>query len=54
MRYPLRHACHNFRRSGVQRIPPNIKKNIFFLYLWAHLHNLVKQNNNFSILKKPS
>ena len=23
-----------------------------FLYLWAHLYNLIKQNNNFSILKK--
>ena len=26
--------------------------NKFILYLWAHLHNLIKQNNNFSILKK--
>ena len=42
-----------YRRSGGRSIPPNIfQKNIFFLYLWAHLHNLIKQNNNFSILKK--
>ena len=40
MRYPLRRACLIFGRSGT------------FLYLWAHLHNLIKQNTNFSILKK--
>ena len=40
-----------FGRSEGRRIPPDIKKN-FFLYFWAHLHNLIKQNNNFSILKK--
>ena len=50
MRYSLRCPCHIFRLSGRRRIPPNIfqKK----MYLWAHLHNLIKQNNNFSILKK--
>ena len=51
MRYPLRRACNIFERFGGKRFPLNIKK-IFFLYLWAHLHNLIIQNNNFSILKK--
>ena len=44
-----------FGRSGGggRHIPLVFKKiYIFFLYLWAHLHNLIKQNNNFSILKK--
>ena len=52
MRYPLRRSCHMFVRSGGRRTPPPAffkKKN---LYLWTHLHNLIKQNNNFSILKK--
>ena len=55
MRYPLRRACLIFGRSGGRRIPPNIfppKIFFYYLYLWAHLHNLIQQNNNFSILKK--
>ena len=54
MRYPLRRACHIFGRSGGGASPRHFsKKNyIFFLYLWVHLHNLIKQNNIFSILKK--
>ena len=41
-----------FGRSGGRRIPPIIYFFIFFLDLWAHLHNLIKQNNNFPILQK--
>ena len=54
MKYPLRRACHIFGRSGGRRIPLNIFKNIIIhvLYLWAHLYNLIKPKNNFSILKK--
>ena len=53
MRYPLRRACHIFRRSGGRLIPPTFfKKKSFFWHLWAHLHNLMKETNNFSKLKK--
>ena len=36
------------RGGGGGRIPLAFKKK----YLWAHLHNLIEQNNNFSTLKK--
>ena len=47
--------CHIFGRSGWKRIPPSIKKKqkkTKQLHLWAQLQNLVKENNNFPILKK--
>ena len=54
MRYPLRaHAIFlEAQGGGGRRISPNFKKKKKFLYLWAHLHNLIRLNNNFSILKK--
>ena len=47
MRYPLRRACIIFGRYF-----EHFSKQFFFLYLWAYLHNLIKQKNDFSILKK--
>ena len=39
--------------QGGGAFPPNIfQKKFFFFYLWAHLHNLIKLSNNFSVLKK--
>ena len=52
MTYPLRRAWLIFGRSGARRIPLTFRKKFFLLSLWAHLHNLMKQINNFSLLKK--
>ena len=56
MRFPLPRACLIFGRSGrgggVGGTSPNIFQKKKNFYLWVHVHNLIKQNNNFSILKK--
>ena len=42
-----------FGRSAERRTPPPIIFELFFFVpIWALLHNLIKQNNNFSILWK--
>ena len=38
--------------GGEAHLPKDFSKKIVFLYLLVHLYNLIKQNNNFSILKK--
>ena len=43
MKYPLLRACHIFGRSGEGTSPYHFSKTKYFLYLWAHLHNLKGQ-----------
>ena len=59
MKYPLRRTWLIFGRSGGSASPLTFLKNIYIFVLMGqtilrrvNIHNLMKQNNNFSILKK--
>ena len=52
MRYPLLRVCHIFGRSGGGASTLTLKKQTFFWHLWAHLHNLIKQNYQFFNIKE--